>query len=84
MVFRFINGLNETFFALRSQVTMMEPFPILNEVYNLVLREKTQRNLMLQLTPIIESSTMAVTTDNKKKGRTDLTCSHCGKKKPCE
>nr|DAD40609.1 TPA_asm: hypothetical protein HUJ06_014932 [Nelumbo nucifera] len=34
-VFKFINGLNESFSTLKSQVMVMKPFPNLDEVYNL-------------------------------------------------
>ena len=36
-VYKFLNGLNGEFFALRSQILVLKPFPSLDEVYNLVL-----------------------------------------------
>ncbi|EOX99509.1 Uncharacterized protein TCM_008189 [Theobroma cacao] len=51
MVFRFIIGLNETFSALRSQVTIMEPFLTLDKVYNLDLQEDYQTSLLIQCNP---------------------------------
>lgn len=58
----------------------MEPFPTLDEVYNLVLWEENQKSFLLQSSPLIESSVVAIATDNKMKGKPDVTCSHCGKK----
>ncbi|EOY21969.1 Integrase, catalytic region, putative [Theobroma cacao] len=46
MVFRFLNGLNDFFSAVRSQIILMDPIPSLDKVYNLVLREEAQRNLL--------------------------------------
>ncbi|EOY23141.1 Integrase, catalytic region, putative [Theobroma cacao] len=48
MVFRFLNGLNESLVAIRSQIILMDPIPALDKVYSLKLREKSQRNVMIQ------------------------------------
>ncbi|XP_017972387.1 PREDICTED: uncharacterized protein LOC108661090 [Theobroma cacao] len=79
-VFRFLNGLNESFSTLRSQILMMKPFPLLNEAYNLVIRDESQRNLYLHTMPIIESSAMATMTEGKVKSKVDAVCSYCHKK----
>ncbi|EOY14361.1 Uncharacterized protein TCM_033758 [Theobroma cacao] len=79
-VFRFLNGLNESFSALRSQILMMKPFPSLNKAYNLVIRDESQRNLYLHTMPIIESSAMATMTEGKVKSKVDVVCSYCHKK----
>ncbi|EOX93232.1 Uncharacterized protein TCM_002073 [Theobroma cacao] len=80
MVFRFLNGLNESFSAIRSHIILMDPIPTLDRVYNFMLREETQKNLLFQSQSVLESSTMLTTTDSKKKLKKDLVCSHCGKK----
>ncbi|XP_021281924.1 uncharacterized protein LOC110414836 [Herrania umbratica] len=66
MVFRFLNGLNDPFVAIRSQIILMNPIPALDKVYSLVLRKKAQRNLMLQVLPTLESSAMLTATNGKK------------------
>ncbi|WRX20101.1 Retrotransposon gag domain - like 10 [Theobroma cacao] len=79
-VFKFLNGLNESYAGLRSQIVMIKPFPSLDEAYNLILREKSQRSIHIQSQPFIQTSAMASTyVDGKKKNRNDLSCSHCGK-----
>ncbi|EOX93521.1 Uncharacterized protein TCM_002405 [Theobroma cacao] len=80
MVFRFLNGWNESFSTVRSQIILMDPILSLDKVYSLVLREETQRNLLVQSQPMLESFAMLAATDNKKKLRKDITCNHCGKK----
>lgn len=59
-VFKFLNGLNETYQGLRSQGIAMKPFPSIDEVYNMVLREETQRSLLLQTRSFTDSAAMAV------------------------
>lgn len=46
-VFKFLNSPNE-YQGLRSQLIAMKPFPSLGQVYNMVLREETQRSLYLR------------------------------------
>lgn len=41
MVFRFLNGLNESFLTIRSQIILMDPIPTLDKVYSMVLREES-------------------------------------------
>ncbi|EOY13851.1 Uncharacterized protein TCM_032521 [Theobroma cacao] len=80
IVFRFLNGLNDSFSTVGSQIILMDPIPSLDKVYSLVLREEAQRNLLFQAQPGLESSTMLTASDGKKKFKKDLVCSHCGKK----
>ncbi|XP_007029160.2 PREDICTED: uncharacterized protein LOC18599223 isoform X2 [Theobroma cacao] len=80
MVFRFLNGLNKSFSAIRSQVLLMDLIPGLDKVYSLILREESQRNILVQPQPLLESSAIYTAADNKKKARKDIICNHCGKK----
>lgn len=48
MVFIFLNGLNDSFSAIRLQIILMDPIPALNKVYSLILREEAQRNMLFQ------------------------------------
>ena len=73
-MFRFLNGLNESFQGIRSHILTIQPFPSLDEVYNIVLREESQRNFSLKTQPFTESVTMAV-----KGGRGALACTKCNK-----
>lgn len=52
----------------------MEPFPSLDQVYNMVLREEIKRSILLLTQSFTESSAVAI-----KKGKSDLVCFHCGK-----
>lgn len=76
----FLNGLNESYFTLRSQIILIEPFHNLNKAYNLVLREESQRKLLIQSQPLLESISMLVITDGKRKRRPDVICAYYGKK----
>ncbi|EOY25977.1 Uncharacterized protein TCM_027349 [Theobroma cacao] len=46
---------------------MTDPIPTLDKVYSLVLREETQKNLLIQSQPVLKSVVMAVMSDEKKK-----------------
>ncbi|EOY19839.1 Uncharacterized protein TCM_045203 isoform 2 [Theobroma cacao] len=59
---------------------MIKHFPSLNEVYNMVLQEESQRSLFIQSQPLIEASAMALIYDSKKKRNMYLVCNHCGKR----
>ncbi|KAG8657568.1 hypothetical protein MANES_03G080016v8 [Manihot esculenta] len=59
-VFRFLNGLNKTYPGLRSQLINMEPFPSLDQVYNMVLREEIKRSILLLTQSFTESSAVAI------------------------
>ncbi|EOY00275.1 Uncharacterized protein TCM_010116 [Theobroma cacao] len=74
MAFRFLNGLNDSFSAVRSQIILMDPIPTLDKVYSIVLREEAQRNIPFQAQPMLESSAMLAAADTKKKNRKDLIC----------
>lgn len=52
----------------------MQHFPSLDQAYNMVLREKTQRSLTLQTQLFIEGVAMAV-----KRSKSDVVCFHCEK-----
>ncbi|XAR50939.1 hypothetical protein NMG60_11005407 [Bertholletia excelsa] len=48
-VFHFLNGLNDTYSALRSKIVIMKPFPSLDEVYNLAVERNHKRVLESRL-----------------------------------
>ncbi|EOY04499.1 Uncharacterized protein TCM_019740 [Theobroma cacao] len=78
-VFRFLNGLNESFSALRSHIIMIKPFPSLDEAYNLVLREESQRSILMQSQPLLDTTVVAVVTESKIRVKNEVVCSHCAK-----
>ncbi|XP_017974612.1 PREDICTED: uncharacterized protein LOC108661639 [Theobroma cacao] len=80
MVFKFLNGLNESFSTVRSQIILMDPIPALDKVYSLVLREEAQRNMHFQTQPTLETAAMYIAAERKKKVKRDIICNHCGKK----
>lgn len=81
-VFRFLNGLNDYFSALRSHIIMLKPFPSLDQDYSLVILEESQRSMLMQSQSPIENSAMAATiTDGKRESNANIVCSHCGKKR---
>ena len=65
-VFHFLNGLNDSYSAMRSQIVLMKPFPSIDEAYNIVLREESQRNFQFQAQPFVESSALAAFMANGK------------------
>lgn len=71
-VFRFLNGLNESFNNVRSHILLMKYFLSLDEAYSIVIREESQRILQLHATPIAESSALAVMGEQRKKGKEEL------------
>ncbi|EOY02748.1 Uncharacterized protein TCM_017141 [Theobroma cacao] len=71
-VYKFLNGLNESYAALRSQILLMKPFPRLDEAYNLIMREKSQRNIRMQTQPLLESFAMASVGGIKKKMKSNI------------
>ncbi|XP_017978371.1 PREDICTED: uncharacterized protein LOC108662467 [Theobroma cacao] len=79
-IFRFLNGLNDSFSAIRSQIIMMKPFPSLDEAYNLVLREENKRNFHVTVQPLSETAAISVVAGEKSKRKSNFLCSNCGKK----
>ncbi|XP_017976447.1 PREDICTED: uncharacterized protein LOC108661962 [Theobroma cacao] len=80
MVFRFLNGLNESFSIVRSQIIFMDLIPTLDKMYSLVLREKTQRSVLFQTQPTFEITIMFTAAEGKKKVKRDIIYNHYGKK----
>lgn len=77
--FKFLNGLNDTFSGIWSQIIIMKPFPSLDEVYNMVLSEESQRHYNSNVVDIlIEASTMAVQRNRYR--NPDAECSYYKKK----
>lgn len=50
----FLQGLHDRFSAIRSQILLMEPFPSMHRIYNLVRQEEKQQEINFQATPTID------------------------------
>ena len=44
-VIQFLLGLNESYLAIKGQILLMQPLPVLNKVYSLVLQEEKQTDV---------------------------------------
>lgn len=58
----------------------MDHIPPFDKVYNLVLKEKTQRNLWIQSQTMLDSSAMTTVKEEKKSFEKDIVCSRYNKK----
>ncbi|KAL4620176.1 hypothetical protein ACB092_06G135000, partial [Castanea dentata] len=85
---QFLNGLNDAYSQVRTQILMMEPTPSIDKAFSLVIQEERQRSLGFNLGSSVESTTLAVRNlgssnasknfkGNTGKGRP--MCSYCGK-----
>ncbi|XP_043702102.1 uncharacterized protein LOC122652429 [Telopea speciosissima] len=75
----FLQGFNESYTAIRSQILLMDPFPTLAKAYSLLLQEERQRSLHTVLPASIEQSAMAVTSTHQKSSRPKpfYHCTYC-------
>ena len=85
---QFLNGLNDSYSQVRTQILMMEPSPSIDKAFSLVIQEERQRYSGFNVVPLVESTTLAVKNQgnsypgNNKKGinaKGRPVCSHCGK-----
>ncbi|KAL4611575.1 hypothetical protein ACB092_08G134700 [Castanea dentata] len=84
----FLNGLNDAYSQVRTQILMMEPTPSIDKAFSLVIQEERQRSLGFSLGSSVESTALAVrnlgfgNASKKFKGNTRKSrpmCSYCGK-----
>ena len=82
---QFLNGLNELYSQVRTQILMMEPSPSIDKAFSLVIQEERQRVLGLNGGGVsVDSTALAVKVQGfnqrgKNKGKGRPICSHCGK-----
>ena len=57
-------GLNESYSQIKGQILLMEPFPTINKVYSVLIREERQRSVGLSNSVHIETTTLAVEGSN--------------------
>lgn len=88
-VMTFLMGLNESYSAVRAQILLKNPLPLIDEVFSLIVHEEHQRTIN-SLPNTIESVTLLASTDHSRKSfNTDRfkrrdsqrpLCTHCGNK----
>lgn len=62
-------GLNENYGAIKSQILVLDPLPLVNKAYSMVLKIGKHRAVHVDLIGIIESNAMLVkTTHGNSKG----------------
>ncbi|KAL3371394.1 hypothetical protein AABB24_008103 [Solanum stoloniferum] len=83
---QFLMGLNETFAQSRSHILITVPSPNLNQAYNMIMQDESQRVqsniifasvLPLQQLNVNKPTALASMQHNKSKKHNDLYCEHC-------
>ena len=54
----FLQGLHDRFSAIRSQILLMEPFPSIQRIYNLVRQEEKQQEIHIGSIPTADSAAL--------------------------
>ena len=94
-IVQFLNGLNDCYSQVKTQILMMEPVPSIDKAFSLVIQEERQSSSTINGTPSVGSATLAVknqffnqgsssNNSNGKNFKGDVgkgrpVCSHCGK-----
>lgn len=60
----FLMGSNESFSQIRAQVLLNDPFPMINNVFSLIIQEERQRTI--GASPLIKTITLMANTENKR------------------
>ncbi|XP_015170070.1 uncharacterized protein [Solanum tuberosum] len=83
---QFLMGLNNSFAQSRSQILMIVPSPSLNQAYNMIMQDESQKIqsslisncvLPLQKLDVNDSTVLASIHNNKFNQNTGLYCDHC-------
>ena len=59
---QFLNGLNESYSQVKTQILMMEPSPSIDKAFSLLIQEERQRALGFNGDPSVDSTTLSVKT----------------------
>ena len=59
-IMQFLNGLNECYSQVKTQILMMEPVPSVDKTFSLVIQEERQKSSNAHVIPSIESTALAV------------------------
>ena len=57
---QFLNGLNDSYSQVRTQIFMMESIPSIDKAFLLVIQEEKQRSLGFNITPSVETTAFVV------------------------
>ena len=76
----FLQGLHDSFSAVRSQILLMEPFSSIQRIYNLVRQEEKQQEINIRSAPTIESAALQVSKQHRPSGKRQRPlCDHCNR-----
>ena len=59
-IMQFLNGLNDCYSQVKTQILMMEPVPFVDKTFSLVIQEERQRSSSIHATTSVESTALAV------------------------
>ena len=59
-IMQFLNGLNDCYSQVKTQILMMEPVPSVDKTFSLVIQEERQKSSNFHATPSVESTALAV------------------------
>ena len=82
---QFLNGLNEVYSQVQTQILMMEPSPSIDKAFSLVIQEERQRALGFNGGPSIDATALVVKTQGFNQGGKNIKVkgrpiyNHCGK-----
>ena len=92
---QFLNGLNDAYSQVKTQILMMETIPSLDKAFSLVIQEERQRALGFNVNSSVESTALAIKNQGFNQssiffgnagknikgngGKGRPICSHCGK-----
>ncbi|XP_026450552.1 uncharacterized protein LOC113350632 [Papaver somniferum] len=66
---KFLQGLQDRFSNLRSQIMLMDPFPTALRIFNMVQQEEEQQNITVRPLPNIESAALNINRHNPQPAR---------------
>ncbi|XP_012845762.1 PREDICTED: uncharacterized protein LOC105965741 [Erythranthe guttata] len=77
----FLEGLHDRFSAIRSQILLMEPFPSIQRIYNLVRHEEKQQEINILTTPTVDAAALQASKPpfRPSRKRQRPFCNHCNK-----
>ena len=57
---QFLNGLNESYYQVRTQILMMDPVPPIDRAISFAIQEERQKSLGFNVSPSIETTAFAI------------------------
>ena len=61
---QFLNGLNDSYAQVRTQILIMEPIPSIDKAFSMVIQGEMQRSLGFNLGSSVETTTLTVKNQN--------------------